>query len=102
MPTVEQAVERYFEDATARHLAETTIRKRRELLEGKLLPFCKAKGFISSSSLTSTHFERFAMGGRTPRSPRSSGWSTSAGSCDSARTPAGSTRIPQWCSRRRR
>jgi integrase/recombinase XerD len=44
IPTIEQAVERYFEDATARHLAKTTIRKRRELLEGKLLAFSKAKG----------------------------------------------------------
>ena len=43
-PTVEQAVDAYFEDATARHLAETTIRKRRELLEGKLLTFCRAQG----------------------------------------------------------
>ncbi|HKW02308.1 MAG TPA: tyrosine-type recombinase/integrase [Vicinamibacterales bacterium] len=45
IPRVEDAVAGYFEDAIARHLAETTIRKRRELLEGKLLPFCKAKGF---------------------------------------------------------
>ena len=44
VPTIEQAVALYFEDATARHLAETTLRKRRELLEGKLLTFCKAKG----------------------------------------------------------
>ena len=41
LPTVEKAVEAYFDDAKARHLAETTIQKRRELLEGKLLPFCK-------------------------------------------------------------
>ncbi len=45
VPTIEQAVARYFEDATARHLAATTIRKRRELVEGKLLAFCTAKGF---------------------------------------------------------
>jgi integrase/recombinase XerD len=44
IPTITQAVEKYFDDATARHLAATTIRKRRELLEGKLLPFCKTKG----------------------------------------------------------
>ena len=44
VPTIEQAVAHYFEDATARHLAETTLRKRRELLEGKLLTFCKARG----------------------------------------------------------
>jgi site-specific recombinase XerD len=44
VPTVVHAVELYFDDATARHLAATTVRKRRELLEGKLLRFCKAKG----------------------------------------------------------
>jgi site-specific recombinase XerD len=44
VPTVVRAVELYFDDAKARHLAATTVRKRRELLEGKLLPFCKAKG----------------------------------------------------------
>jgi integrase/recombinase XerD len=44
IPTIEKAVARYFDDATARHLATTTIRKRRELLEGKLLPFCKGTG----------------------------------------------------------
>ena len=47
VPTIAEAVrDRYFEDATARHLAPTTIRKRRELLEGKLLRFCKARGSI--------------------------------------------------------
>lgn len=45
IPTIEKAVEKYFADATARHLAATTIRKRRELVEGKLLPFCRDKGF---------------------------------------------------------
>jgi site-specific recombinase XerD len=45
VPTVEKAIEKYFADATARHLAETTIRKRRELVEGKLLAFCREKGF---------------------------------------------------------
>ena len=44
IPTVSRAVELYFEDAAARHLAATTIQKRRELLGGKLLPFCRAKG----------------------------------------------------------
>jgi site-specific recombinase XerD len=45
VPTIEQAIEKYFADASARHLAATTIRKRRELIEGKLLPFCRDKGF---------------------------------------------------------
>lgn len=38
LPTVEQAVEAYFDDVKGRHLAETTVQKQRELLEGKLLP----------------------------------------------------------------
>jgi hypothetical protein len=45
IPTIEQAVEQYLDDAAARHLAPTTIRKRREMLEGRLLAFCNAKGF---------------------------------------------------------
>jgi hypothetical protein len=43
-PTIEDAVGLYFQDAEARHLAKTTLQKRRELLEGKLLSFCKDQG----------------------------------------------------------
>jgi integrase/recombinase XerD len=45
IPTIREALQKYFDDAEARNLAKTTIRKRRELLEGKLLPYCDAKGF---------------------------------------------------------
>ncbi len=45
VPTIQQALSKYFDDAEARHLAPSTIRKRRELLEGKLLPYCTSKGF---------------------------------------------------------
>lgn len=45
IPTVREALQKYFDDAEARNLAKSTIRKRRELLEGKLLPYCDAKGF---------------------------------------------------------
>jgi integrase/recombinase XerD len=45
VPTITEALQKYLEDAEARHLAPTTIRKRRELLEGKLLPYCESKGF---------------------------------------------------------
>lgn len=45
VPTISEALKKYLEDAEARHLAPTTIRKRRELLEGKLLPYCESKGF---------------------------------------------------------
>ena len=43
---ITDAVSKYLEDAEARHLAPETIRKRRELLSGKLLSFCKAKGYV--------------------------------------------------------
>ncbi len=59
IPTVERAVELYFEDATARHLAETTIRKRRELLKGKLLPFCRGKGISLLKQLDVTTLRSF-------------------------------------------
>ena len=45
VPTIKKAVEKYLADAEARHLAPETVRKRRELLEGKLLPFCETKGY---------------------------------------------------------
>jgi site-specific recombinase XerD len=45
VPTIRGALQKYFDDVEARHLAKSTIRKRRELLEGKLLPYCEAKGF---------------------------------------------------------
>ena len=45
IPTIKKAVEKYLADAEARHLAAETVRKRRELLEGKLLPFCEAGGY---------------------------------------------------------
>ena len=39
--TVAQAVEQFLEEAAVQNLTATTIMKRRELLEGKLLlPFC--------------------------------------------------------------
>ena len=49
--TISDAVTKYLEDAEARHLAAVTIRKRRELLMGKLLPFCKAKGYVLFNQL---------------------------------------------------
>jgi integrase/recombinase XerD len=45
VPTIREAISKCLEDAEARHLAAPTIRKRRELLQGKLLPFCEAKGY---------------------------------------------------------
>jgi integrase/recombinase XerD len=45
VPTIGAAVEKYLGDAEARHLAAETVRKRRELLTGKLLPFCDSRGY---------------------------------------------------------
>src|SRR5687767_7297169 len=45
VPSIREALQKYFDDAEARNLAKSTIRKRRELLEGKLLPYCATKGF---------------------------------------------------------
>lgn len=45
IPNIKDAIAKYLEDSEARHLAAPTIRKRRELLEGKLLPFCESKGY---------------------------------------------------------
>jgi site-specific recombinase XerD len=51
VPTIREALTKYFDDAEARHLAKSTIRKRRELLEGKLLPFCDSKGYEQLAEL---------------------------------------------------
>lgn len=62
IPKVERAVEFYFDDATARHLAATTLRKRRELLDGKLLPFCKKKGISLLKQLDVNMLRSFRNG----------------------------------------
>ena len=45
IPTIRKAVEKYLSDAESRHLTAETVRKRRELLVGKLLPFCERHGY---------------------------------------------------------
>jgi site-specific recombinase XerD len=61
-PTIAAAVDAYFDDAKARHLADTTLRKRRELLEGKLLTFCRAQGYSQLKQLTVTNLRTFRNG----------------------------------------
>lgn len=51
LPTISKAVEKYLADAESRHLAPETVRKRRELLEGKLLPFCERHGYQALAHL---------------------------------------------------
>ena len=50
LPSIKKAVEKYLADADARHLAPETVRKRRELLEGKLLPSAPIAGTGSSGT----------------------------------------------------
>ena len=52
IPTVAEAVGKFLDEAAVRNLAATTIQKRRELLEGKLLPFCERRGFHRLRELT--------------------------------------------------
>lgn len=52
VPTVEEAVGKFLAEAAARKLATTTIKKRSELLEGKLLPYCKHRGYRHLRQLT--------------------------------------------------
>ena len=59
LPTVERAVEQFLEEATVRNLAATTIKKRRELLEGKLLPFCTHRGHRQLRDLTVERLREF-------------------------------------------
>jgi integrase/recombinase XerD len=59
LPGVAPAIEKFLEEAKARNLAATTIKKRRELLEGKLLPYCKRKGYRHLRDLTVEHLREF-------------------------------------------
>jgi integrase/recombinase XerD len=52
LPTISVAIERFLKEAEVRNLAKTTIKKRRELLEGKLVPYCKGKGYRQLRDLT--------------------------------------------------
>lgn len=47
VPSVSEAIDRFFEDAEARGLAEATIGKLNVLLRKQLLPWCRSKGYLS-------------------------------------------------------
>jgi integrase/recombinase XerD len=72
----EDPIEKYFADAAARHLAQATIRKRRELSEGKLLSFCCDQSFHLLRQLDVDALRSFRNGWRysassaTKRHPR--------------------------------
>jgi hypothetical protein len=44
LPSIRQAVEKYLSDAESRRLAPETVCKRREHLDGKLIPYCQRLG----------------------------------------------------------
>lgn len=62
LPSIAEAVAAFLKEAETRNLAATTIQKRRELLEGKLLPFCKSKGFRQLRDLTVDRLRAFRQG----------------------------------------
>ena len=45
VPTVAEAVTKFIDDATARHLAGETIRKYKNLLERRFIGWCESKGY---------------------------------------------------------
>jgi site-specific recombinase XerD len=59
LPTVTEAVDQFLTGAAVRNLAATTIKKRRELLEGKLLPFCAHRGHRQLRDLTVEQLREF-------------------------------------------
>ena len=62
LPSIAEAIDAFLKEAETRNLAATTIQKRRELLEGKLLPFCKSKGFRQLRDLTVERLRAFRHG----------------------------------------
>lgn len=45
VPTVDEAVQKFFEDVAARGLKPPTVNKLKNLLEKRLQPWCRARGF---------------------------------------------------------
>jgi hypothetical protein len=68
LPTVADAVDQFLEEAAVRNLAATTIKKRRELLVGKLVPFCTQRGHRQLRDLTVERLREFRRGWQPGRS----------------------------------
>jgi len=62
LPDLAAAIEKFLKEAETRNLAATTIKKRRELLEGKLLAYCKRKGYRHLRDLTVERLRDFRHG----------------------------------------
>ena len=52
VPTVRQAVEKFFADAEARRLSSSTISKQKNVLEKRLVPWCEQQGIRLLKNLT--------------------------------------------------
>jgi integrase/recombinase XerD len=59
IPGIVDAIDRFFEDATARGLAEATIGKLNVLLRKQLPPWCRSRGFLSLKQLTVDELTQF-------------------------------------------
>jgi integrase len=59
VPVISEAVERFFDDAKASGLAESTIGKLGVLLRKQLLPWCRGKGYLSLKQLTVDELTQF-------------------------------------------
>jgi site-specific recombinase XerD len=52
VPTIAEAVEKFLDDAEARNLRPSSLKKYRRLLEGEFLPFCAARNVAQLARLT--------------------------------------------------
>jgi integrase/recombinase XerD len=59
IPSISEAVDRFFQDAKARGLAEATIGKLTVLLRKQLLHWCRSKGYVSLKQLTVDQLTQF-------------------------------------------
>ena len=59
IPAISEAVDRFFEDATARGLSEATIGKQTVLLRKQFLPWCKSRGFHSLKQINVDEITQF-------------------------------------------
>jgi integrase/recombinase XerD len=59
VPSIEEAIERFFDDVKARGLSEATIGKQNVLLRKQFLPWCRSRGFRSLKQLRVDELTQF-------------------------------------------
>jgi len=62
VPTVAEAMRKFFEDAAARNLRAATLQKYRNVLDKRFLQWCESKGLRSLKHLTPDELRRFRAG----------------------------------------